>query len=91
MLKAIVSGKESEYGAALRSATLISFCKFMAISSSFCEATLLVRSADERVRCNIVICIGDLCYRFPNQCEQWTSRIYGTLRDEVGKGMRFHG
>lgn len=43
MLKAIVSGKESEYGAALRSAALLSFCKFMAISSSFCEANLSVR------------------------------------------------
>lgn len=43
MLKAIVSGKESEYGATLRSAALLSFCKFMAISSSFCEANLSVR------------------------------------------------
>ena len=42
-----------------------------------------MRSSDEHIRSNIVICIGDLCYRFPNQLEQWTSRIYGTLRDEV--------
>lgn len=42
MLKAIVSGKETEYGAGLKSAALLAFCKFMVISSSFCEANLSV-------------------------------------------------
>ena len=31
----------------------------------------------------MIITIGDLCYRFPNLLELWTSRIYGVLRDEV--------
>ena len=45
--------------------------------------TILVRSDDEEIRSNLIICIGDLCYRFPNMLEQWTSRIYQVLRDEV--------
>ena len=30
-----------------------------------------------------MICIGDLCYRYPNQLEQWTNRIYSVLKDKV--------
>ena len=47
--------------------------------------TILVRSQDEHVRSNLIISIGDLCIRFPNQLEQWTSRIYHVLQDEVSR------
>ena len=49
--------------------------------------TILVRSPDEQVRSNLIISIGDLCIRVPNQLEQWTSRIYHVLQDEVGKDV----
>ena len=34
------------------------------------------------VRSNIIISIGDLCFRFPNLVEPYTDYIYKTLRDK---------
>lgn len=44
MLKTIITGKEGEYGKELVKVALLSFCKFMTISRSFCEANLNVRA-----------------------------------------------
>ena len=33
------------------------------------------------IRANTVIAIGDLCFRFPNLLEPWTSHIYSRLQD----------
>lgn len=38
--------------------------------------TILEKSEDDVIRANIVIALGDLSFRFPNQLEPWTPRIY---------------
>ena len=72
----------------LQSATL-ALCKFMCISSSFCEDHLpLLFSAlgnapaqDTILRANTVIALGDHAFRFPNEVEPYTPRMYACLRD----------
>lgn len=72
----------------LMEATTLTLCKFMCISSAFCEKNLpllftKLRDATEpTVRANIMIALGDLCFRFPNLIEPWTSHLYNRLRDE---------
>lgn len=72
----------------LQSATL-ALCKFMCISSSFCEEHLpllftALASAppeDTTLRANTVIALGDHAFRFPNEVEPYTPRVYACLRD----------
>lgn len=72
----------------LQSATL-ALCKFMCISSSFCEEHLpLLFTAladappeDTTLRANTVIALGDHAFRFPNEVEPYTPRVYACLRD----------
>ena len=52
------------------------------VSSKFCENhlrlffTLLEQSSHEGIRANLLVAASDLCVRFPNEMEPWTSRIY---------------
>lgn len=34
------------------------------------------------MRCNCIIALGDLAFRFPNLVEPWTEHVYARLRDE---------
>ncbi|ROT63466.1 hypothetical protein C7M84_018678 [Penaeus vannamei] len=77
--------------AELRTASTLALAKFMMISSDLCEDnlqllfTILEKSEDDVIRANIVIALGDLSFRFPNQLEPWTPRIYARLRDSSPK------
>lgn len=33
------------------------------------------------VRCNLVVALGDLAFRFPNLVEPWTAHLYQPLSD----------
>ena len=65
----------------------LALAKFMCISCSFCEKhlpllfTVLTR-ANENVRANIVVALGDLAFRFPNEVEPYTPKIYACLKDK---------
>lgn len=71
----------------LRSAAVVALCKYMCVSSRFCDEhlrllfTLLERAPEAWVRSDIVIALGDLASRFPNQVGAWTPKIYARLRD----------
>jgi len=73
----------------MQSATL-ALCKFMTISSSFCEKHLPLlfkclenaETEDTILRTNIVVALGDLAFRFPNAVEPYTSKIYACLRND---------
>ena len=41
----------------------------------------LCRRVEAAVRSNLVIAIGDLAFRFPNQLEPWTAHMYDSLKD----------
>eukprot|EP00741_Cyanophora_paradoxa_P018577 tig00021070_g17935.t1 len=73
---------------ALKASAVLALCKLMCVSSEFCEAHLqllfsVLKAAPEAgVRSNIVISLGDIAFRFPNQVDPWTEHIYARLRDE---------
>lgn len=74
----------------LKQSATLALCKFMCISSSFCEENLpLLFTAladnpgrDTTLRANSVIALGDHAFRFPNEVEPYTPRLYACLRDQ---------
>jgi condensin complex subunit 1 len=80
----------------LRQSAALALCKFMCISSSFCEEhlpllfTALANSPshDTTLRANTVVALGDHAFRFPNEVEPYTPRLYACLRDESTKVRR---
>jgi condensin complex subunit 1 len=77
--------------------SVLTLCKLMCISRSFCEKHLpLLFTAlanapkkDITLRANTVIALGDLAFRFPNEVEPYTSKLYSCLRDASTR-VRLH-
>lgn len=75
----------------LQAASSLTLAKYMMVSSKVCEEnlqllfTILERSNEDVVRANLVIALGDLYFRFPNELEPWTPRFYARLRDSSSK------
>ncbi|RWS10767.1 condensin complex subunit 1-like isoform X3 [Dinothrombium tinctorium] len=71
----------------LRAAATLSLAKYMAVSEKFCSRhlqlffTILEKSPEPLIRANAMIAIGDLCIRYPNILDPWTSQLYSPLRD----------
>ena len=80
----------------LRQTSTLALCKYMCVSSSFCEKHLPViftalanaPKDDVTLRANTIIALGDLAFRFPNEVEPYTHRIYALLRDDSTKVRR---
>lgn len=80
----------------LRQASALALCKFMCVSRNFCEQhlpllfTALTNAPAEDVtmRANTIVSLGDLAFRFPNELEPYTPRIYACLRDSSTKVRR---
>lgn len=73
---------------ALRGSALLALCKLMAVDPAYCDANLQLlftllqsRAVEPGLRSNLVIALGDLALRFPNQLEPWTEHIYRPLAD----------
>jgi condensin complex subunit 1 len=79
-------------GGLVRECAILALCKYMCVSSSFCEKNLqllfsLLSSRNKedqaesrhRLRANIIVAVGDLAFRFPNLLEPWTKHIYRPL------------
>ncbi|MCO5566082.1 hypothetical protein L7F22_019758 [Adiantum nelumboides] len=71
----------------LRKAAVLSMCKFMCVSSQFCEAQLplvlsvLSTSQDPVVRSNIVIALGDCAISFGSLIDENSEKLYAGLGD----------
>ncbi|KAL7544562.1 hypothetical protein ACHAWF_007939 [Thalassiosira exigua] len=97
MLLRVVANEDGAYSSPvlMKSATL-ALCKCMCISKSFCEKHLpllfsvLAKAPndDQDLRANIVIALGDLAFRFPNEVEPYTPKIYACLRDKSTRVRR---
>ena len=80
----------------LRQTSTLALCKLMCVSCSFCEEHLPViftaldnaPKDDVTLRANTIIALGDLAFRFPNEVEPYTSRMYACLRDDSTKVRR---
>lgn len=70
----------------LKQAALLALAKFMMVSAKFCSDhlrllfTALERSEEKEIKINILIAISDLCIRFPNLLDCWTSKIFDCLQ-----------
>ena len=97
MLLKVVANEEGAFSSPIlmQSATL-ALCKCMCVSRSFCEKHLpLLFSVfanapndDQDLRANIVVALGDLAFRFPNEVEPYTPKIYACLRDKSTRVRR---
>lgn len=72
----------------LRKAAVLTLCKFMCVSSSFCETNLslllhvLATSSDPTTRSNVVIALGDIAVSFGNLVDENSDRLYAGLNDK---------
>ena len=97
MLLRVVANEDGAYCSPvlMQSATL-ALCKCMCISKTFSEKHLpLLFSVlskapndDQDLRANIIIALGDLAFRFPNEVEPYTPKIYACLRDKSTRVRR---
>lgn len=99
LLVRVVGNEGSKFNSEiLRQTSTLALCKFMCVSSSFCENHLPViftalanaPKDDVTLRANTIIALGDLAFRFPNEVEPYTPRMYACLRDDSTK-VRRHG
>jgi len=73
LLVKVVANEDEVYGnEILVQSSSLALTKFMIVSSSFCEKHLpllftVLSRAKEDVRANIVVALGDLAFRFPNE------------------------
>ena len=71
----------------LQLASAMALLRIMCLSRRICIAnlqlifTIVGRHASELVRSELILGIGDLIYRFPNELDPWTSHLYSPLRD----------
>ncbi|TMW44075.1 hypothetical protein DOY81_010845 [Sarcophaga bullata] len=72
----------------LQQAAPLALIRFMSVSSRFCETNMpflmniLNHTKNITIKCNIVIGLSDLTFRFPNIIEPWTGHFYSTLHEE---------
>lgn len=78
----IINKKASVRNPLVERSCILALCKFMTVSSEFCEKNLNLLFAllkckiDPITKTNIIISIGDLIHRFPNTTEPYTSNLY---------------
>ncbi|XP_065073141.1 condensin complex subunit 1 isoform X2 [Ochlerotatus camptorhynchus] len=72
----------------LQKSSTLTLIRLMSVSSTFCEnnmpflMNILQHTKNNQIKCNIVIGLSDLTFRFPNVIEPWTSHMYATLHEK---------
>jgi condensin complex subunit 1 len=72
----------------LQRSALLALIHFMSVSSQFCDdnmqflMNIFQRSQDITLKCNVIIGMSDLTFRFPNVIEPWSGQLYSTLYEE---------
>ncbi|XP_017083275.2 condensin complex subunit 1 [Drosophila eugracilis] len=71
----------------LQQATTLALARLMTVSSRFCESNMsflmniLNLTKNIRIKCNTVVGLSDLTFRFPNIIEPWTGHFYAQLHE----------
>ncbi|CDR99695.1 hypothetical protein [Sporisorium scitamineum] len=84
----ICSSPKSYPNELVRRAAVLTLCKFMCVSSTFCEANLalllhiLTSSKDAVIRSNVVIALGDIAVCFGSLVDENSDRLYAGLGDK---------
>jgi len=82
LVNEVINRKASVRNPLVERACILSLCKYMVVSSDFCEKNLNMLFAllkckiDPITKTNIIISIGDLIHRYPNVTEPYTSNLY---------------
>lgn len=72
----------------LQRSSLLALIHLMSVSSEFCEQNMqflmniFQHAQDIDIKCNVIIGMSDLTFRFPNVIEPWSGHLYSTLYDE---------
>jgi condensin complex subunit 1 len=72
----------------LQRSSVLTLIHFMTVSSEFCEThmpflfNVFTYTQDIEIKCNVIIGMSDLTFRFPNVIEPWSGHLYSTLHDE---------
>lgn len=72
----------------LQRSALLALIHLMSVSSEFCEQNMqflmniFQHAQDIDIKCNVIIGMSDLTFRFPNVIEPWSGHLYSTLYDE---------
>ncbi|EDV53204.1 condensin complex subunit 1 [Drosophila erecta] len=71
----------------LQQAATLALARLMTVSSRFCETNMsflmniLNLTKNIRIKCNTVVGLSDLTFRFPNIIEPWTGHFYAQLHE----------
>ncbi|XP_036674153.3 condensin complex subunit 1 [Drosophila suzukii] len=71
----------------LQQAATLALARLMTVSSRFCESNMsflmniLNLTKNIRIKCNTVVGLSDLTFRFPNIIEPWTGHFYAQLHE----------
>lgn len=72
----------------LQRSSLLALIHLMSVSSEFCDKNMqflmniFSHAQDIDIKCNVIIGMSDLTFRFPNVIEPWSAHMYSTLYDE---------
>jgi condensin complex subunit 1 len=72
----------------LQRASVLALIHLMSVSSEFCDKNMdflmniFQQFQDIDIKCNVIIGMSDLTFRFPNLIEPWSGRLYSTLYEE---------
>ncbi|PPQ70796.1 hypothetical protein CVT24_001077 [Panaeolus cyanescens] len=87
MLVYIVGSPKKFRNPTLRAAAVLSFSKFLCVSSQFCDKNyrllfkILETSKDPNIRSNVVIALGDVAVSFSSIIDENSSELYKGLSD----------
>lgn len=72
----------------LQQTSSLTMIRFMTVSSKFCEDNMaflmnvLSLTVNNKIKCNIIIGLSDLTFRYPNIIEPWTTHFYNILHEK---------
>ncbi|MCP9263102.1 Condensin complex subunit 1 [Dirofilaria immitis] len=87
-LVAVVKSKRNTCSEKLRSTAILALSKFMLLSMRTCVRFMPLfleyfkNSPSSECRSNLMIAIGDLCFRFPNVIEKYSEHLYHGINDK---------
>lgn len=78
----MLEGSRKNVNEILDRVVLLTFCKFMCVSGTFCKENLellfklMSSDSDPIIKNNVIISLGDLMHRYPNIIEPYTNNVY---------------
>ncbi|VDN02322.1 unnamed protein product [Thelazia callipaeda] len=87
-LIAVVKSEKNTCSESLRSTAILALAKFMLLSMKTCTRYMPLfldyfkHSPSSECRSNLMVAVGDLCFRFPNIIEKYSEHLYHGISDK---------